>query len=345
MEFVNRGPNALCILPTYRCTAACANCCFGSHPWVEGRIDQETILRCIRETAAIGTVHLVAFSGGECFLLGDDLIEAIALANRLGFATRCVSNGYWATSLPVAMRFLSKFAAAGLSEINFSTGDNHAAFVPIDNIINGAIAASRLGVGLAIMVELCAERKVTRADILSNPRFLAHFGESPKNISVFESPWIPMDEGAPDVSYDQEFLTTKKNVSSKRGCESILQTIVLTPQKVIKACCGITSDQIPELQLGNLETSSVGALFAPAYEDFLKVWIAVDGPERILEWCARHDPEIEWENRFAHQCHACQFLYSDGRVRDVLRKYYETMVADVLLRFTLLRSRPSLARA
>ena len=32
------GPTHLTILPTYRCTAACAQCCFESNPHVQGRI-------------------------------------------------------------------------------------------------------------------------------------------------------------------------------------------------------------------------------------------------------------------------------------------------------------------
>ena len=93
------GPTHLTILPTYRCTAACAQCCFESDPHVQGRIPLERILDYIDQAARdFPTLKLVVFSGGECFLLRDDLDKAIARAAGHGLATRCVTNGYWATS-------------------------------------------------------------------------------------------------------------------------------------------------------------------------------------------------------------------------------------------------------
>src|SRR5262249_34967627 len=93
------GPTHLTILPTYRCTAACEQCCFESNPHVQGRIPLERILGYIDQAADdFPTLRLVVFSGGECFLLRDDLDAAIARATARGLATRCVTNGYWATS-------------------------------------------------------------------------------------------------------------------------------------------------------------------------------------------------------------------------------------------------------
>jgi hypothetical protein len=43
----------------------------------------------------------------------------------------------------------------------------------------------------------------------------------------------------------------------------------------------------------------------------MKIWLFVDGPERILAWAAGKDPRIEWENRYAHHYHACLTLFDD----------------------------------
>lgn len=74
-------PTTLTILPTYNCTAACENCCFGSHPGIAERVPLERILFYIDQAATLESVRLIVFSGGECFTLGDDLVAAVARAN------------------------------------------------------------------------------------------------------------------------------------------------------------------------------------------------------------------------------------------------------------------------
>ena len=73
-------------------------------------------------------------------------------------------------------------------------------------------------------------------------------------------------------------------------------------------------------------------LYDVAASDFLKIWIAIDGPEHIVAWAAGHDSTIEWEDRFAHQCDVCQFMYHDPKIRKVIRDHYQEIVPDVLLK-------------
>src|SRR2546421_2475345 len=89
-------PEILTILGTYKCTAACENCCFDSNPYLTKRLDLDRIIGFIDEGARFPSCKIVVFSGGECFLLRDDLNKAVARATSLGLSTRCVTNGYWA---------------------------------------------------------------------------------------------------------------------------------------------------------------------------------------------------------------------------------------------------------
>ena len=336
LDALNLGPNCLTFLATYRCTAACENCCFGSHPWIEGRIPQADILRHIREAADIGTVQLVCFSGGECFLLGDDLIEAIQLAHSLGLATRCVTNGYWASNGPVAERVLRRFMDAGLTEINFSTGDKHAQFVPVENVIWGTHVAQCLGLTVAIMVELSGSRRTTKQTLVEHPLFNKLVSNDPsRRPFINESPWVSLDKGCDQVVYDNGELLNGDTLPRRKGCDSILKDIVVTPQNDLKICCGITSEQIPETRLGSLDGVTMQELYAQGSDDFLKIWIAVDGPERILAWASTIDESIEWENVMSHQCDACLRIYRDERIRRIIRDHYPSVVNDVLLRYSL----------
>jgi len=57
---------------------------------------------------AFPSIRAVVFTGGECFLLGDGLTQGIERAARAGRGTRCVTNGYWATSREAAERRLRR---------------------------------------------------------------------------------------------------------------------------------------------------------------------------------------------------------------------------------------------
>ena len=120
------APSTLTILPTYKCTAQCKECCFECSPDLRGRLSLEQILRRIDKAhAAFPFLKLVCFSGGECFTIGKDLDTAIAYAHGLALFTRCVSNGYWGSSLQAARKRVNPLAEAGLTELNLSTGDEH----------------------------------------------------------------------------------------------------------------------------------------------------------------------------------------------------------------------------
>lgn len=92
------------------------------------------ITRMIDTVHSFGIVRLVVFTGGEPFLLGEDLYTAVEYAAKRGFLTRIVTNAYWATSLERAGEVLSRLKEAGLTEINCSCDDFHQEHIPLDQI-------------------------------------------------------------------------------------------------------------------------------------------------------------------------------------------------------------------
>src|SRR5262245_49705051 len=115
------GPRLLTILATYRCTAACEHCCFDSNPFIQKRLALNDILRFIDDASQFRSLEGVVFSGGECFLLGDDLVKSVQHAARRNLFTRCVTNGYWAKSLSIGRNRLADLKEVGLTELNIST--------------------------------------------------------------------------------------------------------------------------------------------------------------------------------------------------------------------------------
>src|SRR2546425_1172117 len=193
------GPTHLTILPTYRCTAACAQCCFESNPHVQGRIPLPRILDYIDQAARdFPTLRLVVFSGGECFLLRDDLDAAIGPAARHGLATRCVTNGYWATSKRAAHERIAPLYDAGLTELNFSTGDDHQAFVPYERVVIGATTTAEFGIRALIVVEGRVGARFTMQDALRHPILSEFMRTSPARagLDLLNNIWIPFRDDA-----------------------------------------------------------------------------------------------------------------------------------------------------
>lgn len=135
------------------------------------------------------------------------------------------------------------------------------------------------------------------------------------------------------IAQEKSKLFSNDNIHTRTGCDSIFSTVVLTPSNKVGVCCGLSRELIPELNYSSDRV--LGDILQSAGEDFLKIWLFVEGPERILCWAATFDPRIEWEGRYAHRCHACLAIFQDSRVRRVIRERYREIIDDVLLRYSI----------
>lgn len=323
------GRKTLSIMLTYACPAECKNCGTISSPRDRNNIGLKEVIAGIDEAKTLGFENIV-FTGGEATLRWDDLLAALRHADVAAFPTRLVTNAHWAQSPEIAARRLDQLLEAGLDEINFSTGDEHTRFIPLEQVLFAALATIARGQTAYIMVELRAERTVTKNAILQHP-LLAHLSKEEKAlIRPSESPWMPLDP-AEVQAYPNHIAVNAGNLDKCGGCDSVLQTYVMQADGRIGACCGLGMRIIPELSVAlSGEKQFLSAAIQAAEEDFLKVWMRFKGPEKILAWAARHDPEIKWENMYGHRCQACLRVYKDPKVQEVIRKHHHEVIPDVL---------------
>lgn len=139
----------------------------------------------------------VVLTGGECFLLGDDLADIIQYIHSKKLSSRVVTNGYWASSKESAKKILSGLKALGLSEVNFSTGDEHQEFVHIEKVINGIIASLELYLTTVVNVESGPERAFTSKDLYKQEPLKSYLTENDKNrklLHVLSGMWMPFTE-------------------------------------------------------------------------------------------------------------------------------------------------------
>lgn len=324
-------PQTLSIITTHQCTAACDNCCFTCTPKVKKAIPVSRISSLIDEISHISSMQVVVFTGGECFLLRKNLDMLIEQATKHGFITRCVTNGYWATSRKAAIQRINEVKAAGLREINLSTGSSHAKYVPIDRIVHAAYASAQAGLTTLINIEIFNESDFPVEKITKNPDLIQLI--TMKKVTVQRNVWINNAEGTGKINLTHRPENSRFTEEKKSGCSTVLNVIAVTPDQHLVACCGLHMESIPELHLGSIANNSVQELLDSAHDDLLKIWIHLDGPERVLEFVKKHIPDYELPVHSVHPCTTCLHLYTDEKAKALLLEKYKEIEDDLVDRY------------
>ena len=328
------SPRTLTFITTYRCTAACAQCCFESSPTVRGRLSKDEMISALHDVKSnFPSLSVVVFTGGEATLLKDDLVAVIAEATSLGLGTRMVSNGSWAKTKATAKRWMDKLSKAGLRELNISSGKDHQEWVPHESVVNAAESSVEAGLFTLVTVE---------ADT-ADGRTLAAFSEDPlvrvllkKGLRLQSNSWMAFktDHDARENAVPQSIRAAP--------CDQIHNNIVITPYKEVAACCGLTLEHIPEMKLGHMQDGVAGTYLSQA-DDFLKYWIKVDGPAEIIRRVMGEQKASELLKGSVHICHDCAVLHKNDEVRAKLADEYARFVPDVMSRHALSKAVDTLA--
>ena len=338
-------PHVLSVITTHQCTAACEHCCFSCSPTVQKAIPIPRLYSLMDEVAEIPTIKLVVFTGGECFLLGRDLDNLIGKCTQNRILTRCVTNGYWATSPRVAQRRAAELQAVGLKEINFSTGLFHARYVPVDRIVWGAHACASAGLNVVINIESFQESGFDAEGLAQHP-LLDEFRRTFK-IQVNQSSWMP--NGGEIQGCASEGRTTTADFAlthdpgklrfhgdqNKTACVSSLSVLTINPDQELITCCGLTLEYIPELHVGSIRAQSLKEAIRGIQPDLLKMWIHAEGPEKVLDFVKEKAPDFQLPLDAAHICHTCQYLYANDHAKEVLRAHYREVEDRVLEKYFL----------
>src|ERR1043166_5309197 len=291
-----RAVKQLSIMPTLRCTAACAHCGTYSSPKIKTTLTRSALLKAIDEAAEIKYAAVV-FTGGEPLLEWDLTVDGIRRAAELGLRTRIVSNGFWARTEERGKKAVHALVDAGLDELNLSTGDEHAKYVPLDSVVRAVTAAIDATLPCVIMVEVRKDPKITAQTLTQHPVLASLLKNRSHAFSISQSPWMSLDP-VESSNIEGQALVNRSNIAKRKGCDSVLRDTTVYSDGKVLACCGIGAKSIAELNLGRFPESSLSSLDRKSRDDFLKRWLRVDGPEKILAWAATFDPSIKWENMY-----------------------------------------------
>lgn len=317
-------PRFLSILTTRRCTAACDHCCVGASPRATQAIPVSRMHALIDEAARIASFELIAFTGGECFLLGSDLDELIGHASSNGFRTRTITNGYWAVNDRAARNRVAALREMGLREMMLSTGSFHQRFVPLTRVTTAARAAAEAGVVVRISVETCdqstfdgAMLRVELADLIALEK-----------VFIGDDPWITDAGGRGSADLTHRRLLESEPYRADGRCAQILNVVSVTPAQDLIACCGYPQEELPRLRLGSVAERSLGDVLASAPPELLKLWLHVAGPMAIARFVARHEPTYR-PPRVASICEACIAVQRDTTAMRVFADHAAEALSEI----------------
>ncbi|WP_348697005.1 radical SAM protein [Duganella fentianensis] len=324
-----RRGRTLSIMPTFTCPAACTDCGTLSSPRERAHLDADTVLAAIDEAHALGFCNIV-FTGGEATLEWTTLLRGIQRAASYRLPVRLVTNAHWATSPAAAHDRLAALMAAGLSEINYSTGDEHIRYIPLERVAHACVAACERQLRTHVMMELKDARTITPEALQEHPLLQDLTPQQRAYLTILSSPWMPLNHST-IYQYPQGVACDVQAAAMRGGCSSVLKTYTLQADGRIGACCGLGLRVIPELNVAtSTDTPCLQNAISAAEQDFLKLWIHYQGPAKVVAWAASHDPAIRWEGLYGHQCQMCQRLYHDEAIRAVIASHWQEMLGEVL---------------
>lgn len=331
-------PTTLTLITTYKCTASCSNCCFDCKPNRREKLPLEVAISHINNAIdKFNSIEVVALTGGECFIDMDYLITLIKEVHSHNRICRVVTNGFWAKSPDIATQILRECIDAGLDEINFSTGDDHLEYVCYNNIVNGICAALDLGLTVVVNIESGSDRNFKIEKLLQNRRIsdlISNLGANSTKFSIMNGVWMP---------FTKESLSRlpllNKNVPHpcKERCSNLFNAITISPDNRLFACCGLPVRYIKHLDLGNLYKYSIDELYSNQFNDFIKIWLYVDGPYNILSFIEQKiQDEIPECRVLSHTCFYCAALFTNPFYLSIAAKYYKEVFSSIMLRYSFL---------
>lgn len=323
-----RGLRELVFSTSNQCPAHCQDCPIVHDDNPRLMLSAEQMMQIVDEVHEWGTLLLVVFTGGEPFLLGDDLFKIVAYVAEKGLLTRIVTNAYWATSKSKAIEVLSKLKTLGLSEINVSCDDYHQEFIPLKNVKYANEAAIEVGMPLLIGSRRKPGGKITveyLSKYLGVTLHLYKEGEkNPANNIILSTRNVPLYSGEP-------FEIAENNSNWTGACDSILSNIIISPDRRVQICCGIATNTIPELYIGSLADNDLLSILKRGNQDLIANWLALEGPSSILSFVRSKAPEIDLPEQYVNRCHLCNTLFTRDDVRSILQTHAHEKRNDILL--------------
>lgn len=275
-------------------------------------------------------LKVLVLTGGECMIYRTSIANVINYASKkYNLFVRIVTNGFWATSFENSLNVLQCLIDAGLNEINFSTGDEHQLFIPIENIRNGILASVDIGLKPLVNIESNDYKKFTSKYFIKDNTMFKLIREN--KLDIINGLWIPFKTISNDLKNDENLKITYNH----QPCDNLFNTISIDPNHRMLACCGLTAKFVNFLDIGDVDKVPIKDLYENQFKDFIKIWLYVDGPYKILEFILQYIKfDIAMYNKL-HDCQICAAILKNKQFLNVLQLNYKKVYANIMFKYLI----------
>jgi hypothetical protein len=340
---------SLVLSVTYRCPIKCNYCGAECSPDNTERLSIAEIESFINQVYSFGKLRLVVFTGGEPFLLGNDLLHSVEYCSKKGLTTRIVTNAFWARNRKLAEKMIKKCVDAGLSEINLSCDDYHQEFIPLDYVKYANEACSKYKLPCLIGHKVMKGCKITLEyldEYFGYP--LSRFDSqkmNPDNNVISSGYTVPVARNMHMIS-DIDILYPDSEHHWMGPCTSIFKHVIITPLKELSICCGMIPRNVPEIFFGPInDKTTLNELIVLAHNDLIVNWLALEGPYGMMKFILRKDPKIKFRKKYVNNCHLCSEILSRKECREIISEYGHEKSFEIYLERSLydcLRTSPEI---
>lgn len=326
----NYKPFALGCIVTNGCNAGCDICGIkkASKPQ---RLSVETMKDYINQARDYG-IKLVAFTGGEPTMIGEDLFDVIGHAHSKGMICGLTTNASYAKDERTAKEMSKRLSESGLIAMDISFDLSHLKFVPYEYVFNAVKSAIQYNLSPSISATdlrstffrnwLALEKmakdlggKLVYDSILVNEKKVAHVSQEPVH-----------REGEAKKLDKREFHFRK--IKYNESCDE--QVVMLRPDgKVTAPCCSFSAATYDFYAMGNADETTLEEVVEKVNKSIIgSVLLSSFGIGRVKTTLAySKDPEIRrLANRnYSSQCEFCGTVFSDQKAKKFIVDEYERL--------------------
>ncbi len=320
---------------TNRCPIACPHCVATASPRGRARLTLREMRTAVDDMFGLGRLRMVIFTGGEPFLLREDLLDMVGYCAAKGLTTRIVTNAFWARTPENASNIVQACLAAGLTELAVSCDEYHQKFISIDNVRHANDACREQGLPCALSHKIMKGNTLTLErleEALRRPliRF-SHEGDNPANDVVDSGYTVPLGENMHLIP-DEDILYPDSDDHWKTPCDSALENTVITENRELAVCCGMIPRKVREVVFGPLGKYHLAELILQADRDLITNWLALEGPYGLMQFIQARKPAIPFRKRYVSRCHLCSEILTRDDCRAVLHAHCHEKVREISIK-------------
>lgn len=317
--------NSLAIEYLTKCNLSCDHCGINSSPLAEGKVELEDAKNWITIAKGYGAKDIY-ISGGEPFLVFDELCELAKYSRSLGLNFITFTNAFWASSLENARKYLFPLKENGLTSLHLSLDCFHVKEgIPLQNFLNVAAISNDIMSNLVINVVQTKRKEMPCNSIRKIFRgYKVHF----QYVSV-----KPVGRAA---DLDRQLFIKDKKGDFKKGCLSYA-SLLLSSKGEAFTCCGAYhfANSVNPLRLGNTNNTALPKIIEKLLNLKILLLIATFGPYLLYELISSENKTSIKIGNFSYGCEFCNHLLNSKENIEVLQRRLENPDPDLKFKLEL----------